>query len=137
VLVFAPAEEVLAGLTAFASDRGIAAASVVAIGGLSAATLGFFDVERKTYERLPVMEQVEVLSMAGNVAVDEQHRPKVHVHVVLGRRDGSVCGGHLLDARVRPTLEVVLQESPRFLRRRARPDLGLALLDLDRAPASR
>jgi predicted DNA-binding protein with PD1-like motif len=134
VLVFAPDDEVMSGLTAFAADRGISAAHFTAIGAFSSATIGFFDVERKEYERLSVTEQVEVLSLAGNLALDPEDRPKVHAHVVLGRRDGSTRGGHLLEARVRPTLEVVLEESPRFLRRRERPELGLALLDLGGSP---
>jgi len=130
-LVFAPGDEVMSGLTAFAADRGISVAHFTAVGAFSSATLAFFDVERKEYDKLPVTEQVEVVSMTGNVALDQADRPKVHAHVVLGHRDGRTQGGHLLEARVRPTLEVVLEESPRFLRRRERPEVGLALLDLD------
>jgi predicted DNA-binding protein with PD1-like motif len=48
--------------------------------------------------------------------------------VVLGRRDGSARGGHLLSAKVRPTLEVILTESPSYLRRAHDPASGLALI---------
>jgi predicted DNA-binding protein with PD1-like motif len=37
-------------------------------------------------------------------------------------------GGHLLEAHVRPTLEVVLTESPRHLHKRKDPESGLALI---------
>ena len=53
-----------------------------------------------------------MLSLLDNLALD-QGKPKVHAHVVLGKADGSAHGGHLLEAHVRPTLEVTLIESPR------------------------
>jgi uncharacterized protein len=132
LLVFATEDEVMGGLTSFATEHDIAAAHFTAIGAFSQATLGFFDIEKKTYRKLPVEEQVEVVAMAGNVARDERNQPKIHAHVVLGRRTGETRGGHLLEATVRPTLEVVLVESPPHLRRVERPELGLALIDLGR-----
>lgn len=75
-------------------------------------------------------EQVELLAMTGNIARDDKDQPKLHAHVVLGKRDGGTVGGHLLEGQVRPTLEVVLVESPPHLRRRERPEIGLALIDL-------
>ena len=78
-------------------------------------------------ERIPVKEQVEVLALVGDIALQEG-KPKLHAHVVLGRRDGSACGGHLLEARVRPTLEVIVTESPAHLRREHDPVTGLALI---------
>ena len=87
-------------------------------------TLGYFDWERKEYRPIPVKEQVEVLSMIGDVA-QENGKPKVHVHVVVGRSDGTTRGGHLMEGRVRPTLEVILTESPRASAERKRPGIGI------------
>jgi uncharacterized protein len=56
-------------------------------------------------------EQVELLSLIGDVALKDGE-PQVHAHVVIGKRDGTAYGGHLLQARVRPTCELVLTESP-------------------------
>jgi predicted DNA-binding protein with PD1-like motif len=75
-----------------------------------------------------VREQVELLSLVGNVAL-ANGEPKIHAHVVVGRRDGTALGGHLLDARVRPTLELVLVETPATLRRVVDTATGLPLLD--------
>jgi predicted DNA-binding protein with PD1-like motif len=50
--------------------------------------------------------------------------------VVVSKSDGTAHGGHLLDADVRPTLEVIVVESAKHLCRKTRPDLGVALLDL-------
>ena len=73
--------------------------------------------------------QVEVLSLIGDIAL-EGTRPKVHAHVVLGLRDGSARGGHLLQAQVRPTLEGILTESPSYLKREFDRESGLALIKI-------
>ncbi len=78
-------------------------------------------------KQLEIDEQVEVLSLIGDVAL-EGTQPKVHAHVVVGRRDGTAHGGHLLEAHVRPTLEVVLAEVPGHLQRETDPETGLALI---------
>jgi predicted DNA-binding protein with PD1-like motif len=124
-------EEVVGALTTFAQEQGITAAHFTAIGAFSRATIGYFDRARKDYRRIPVTSQVEVLSLIGDVALDGS-KPKLHAHAVLGTEDGTACGGHLLEGHVWPTLEVVLTESPKHLRRKMDPEVGLALIDLDK-----
>ena len=131
-LVFEPGEEVMAELLRFCTEHKLAAAHLTAIGAFERVTLGFFELQRKDYKRIPINEQVELMSLVGNVARDNQGQPKVHAHVVVGKSDGTAHGGHLLDAYVRPTLEVLVIESARQMYRTTRPDLGLALLDLER-----
>ncbi len=91
-------------------------------------TLGYFDWQKKEYKKIPIAEQVEVLSLIGDVAWKEDGEPEVHAHVVLGKADGTAWGGHLMEAHVRPTLEVILMEAPRHLERRYDPESGLALI---------
>ncbi|WP_028996625.1 PPC domain-containing DNA-binding protein [Azohydromonas australica] len=129
-LVFEHGDEVVSLLERFAVEQGLEASRITAIGAFERATLGYFDWERKDYEHIPVQEQVEVLSLVGDVALDAG-RPKLHAHVVLGRRDGSTVGGHLLEARVRPTLEVLVIDSPSYLKRVCDPESGLALIRAD------
>jgi hypothetical protein len=126
--VFDKGEEAIEGLTAFARAERLRAAHFTAIGAFSEVTLGYFDRARKDYKRMPLHEQVEVLSLLGDVALDGDD-PKIHAHVVVGLPDGAARGGHLLAGRVWPTLEVVLVESPRFLRKRHDRETGLALID--------
>jgi uncharacterized protein len=128
-LVFAHSDEVVTGIEGYAARHGLDASRFSAIGAFERVTLGYFNWERKEFERIEVTEQVEVLSMLGDLALDGAW-PKLHAHVVLGRRDGSTVGGHLLQATVRPTLEVLLVESPGYLRRVRDPESGLALIDL-------
>jgi uncharacterized protein len=128
-LVFDKGDEVLENLLAFAREHGLAAAEFTGLGALSDAVLGYFDWQTKDYQRIPIDEQVEVLNLTGNIALAEGE-PKLHPHIVLGKADGTAHGGHLLEGHVRPTLEVIVTESPRHLERRSDPETGLALLRL-------
>lgn len=131
VIVFDEGEDVIPGLEGFAAAQDLTAAEFSGLGAFSQAVLGFFDMDKRDYERIAVDEQVEVLTLVGNVA-EHESKPKLHPHVVLGRRDGSAMGGHLLQATVRPTLEIMLTESPRHLRRSLDDRTGLPLIDLER-----
>ena len=130
VLVFDTGEEFVSTLTDFARQSHIAAAHFTAIGAFSDAGLGYFDLHTKDYLKNQVKEQVEVVSLIGDIALDKGE-PKVHAHVVVGKKNGAAMGGHLLEAHVRPTLELVLQESSEQLRRKFDPESGLALIDLE------
>lgn len=130
VIILDSGEEAFAALTKFANEEELSAASLTAIGAFERATIGWFDLVARSYRKIEIDEQCEVLSAIGDVAVGDDGKASLHVHVVLGLSDGSTRGGHFLSGIVRPTLEVVLTEAPARLRRRKRPDLGIALVDL-------
>lgn len=136
VLVCDRGDDPIEALTAAAKRLDVAAASFTGIGAFAAVTLGFFDRARRDYIRRFIREQVEVVSLVGNVALD-RGEPRVHAHVVVGRSDASALGGHLLGASVDPTLEVVLVEAPATLRRKTDPATGLALIDAQPGPEAR
>jgi uncharacterized protein len=127
-----PGDEAVSALTQFARAERLEAAQVTAVGAFERATVGWFDRAARDYRRIPVDEQCEVLSLIGDIAVG-QDGPILHVHAVLGLSDGTTRGGHLLEGRVFPTLEVVVTETPAELRKVMRPDIGIALIDLDRS----
>jgi predicted DNA-binding protein with PD1-like motif len=129
-LVLESGEEVVSQLQRYAQENKLTASHFTAIGAFSSVTLGYFDWEKKEYEKIQVNEQVEVLSLIGDVSVKDGE-PTTHVHVVVGKRDGTAHGGHLLHAYVRPTLEVILNESPSYLKRSFNPDAGIALINLE------
>lgn len=128
-VVFDKGDAVMEGLKRFAEENGLQGAHFTAIGAFQDAHLYYFDWESKEYQDIPVEEQVEVLTLAGNVSRTDG-KTKVHAHVVLGRRDGSTRGGHLKEAHVRPTLEVVITEEPEHLRRTHDEETGLSLIEL-------
>ena len=128
-VVFEIGDEFIAGLTGFAKEHKLAASHFTAIGSFSDARLGYFQIERKEFKPIPINEQVEVLALTGNITLD-QGEPKIHAHVVLGRSDGTTLGGHILEAHVRPTLEVFVVDTPKHLHRTYNPDIGLSLISL-------
>jgi len=128
VLVLETGEEVMSCLRDFASAEQLGAAQFSAIGAFENAVISYFDWETKTYIPNPVEEQVEVASFTGDVALGPDDKPALHIHLVLGRRDGSALAGHLERGKVRPTLEVILTESPTHLRKRHDPGSGLMLI---------
>ena len=128
IVVLATGDEAVACLTSFAKAQGLLGSHFTGIGAFSRAVVGYFDWEAKDYRRIPIDAQVEVLSMIGDISLDKGE-PKIHAHVVLGAADATTRGGHLLSGHVRPTLEIVLTEAPRHLRRRFDPESGLALID--------
>jgi uncharacterized protein len=130
VLVFATDDELASTLKQFASDQRLSDASFKAIGGLYYARLGWFNWQSKQYEPSVVLdEQLELLSLIGDVALKEG-KPEVHAHAIVGKRDGSAHGGHLLEARIRPTCELVLTESPAHLKKEFDAEAGIALIKL-------
>jgi uncharacterized protein len=134
VVVCDPGDEAVDALNQFARSEDLEAAQITAVGAFEHAVVGWFDRATRDYRRIPVDEQCEVLSLLGDVAQGEDG-PIVHVHVVLGLPDGTTRGGHLLEGRVYPTLEAVVTETPAELRKVMRPDVGIALIDLDRSEA--
>jgi uncharacterized protein len=133
IVILDSGEEAFATLTRFANETDISGASLTAIGAFENAVVGWFDFAAKKYNKIRVDEQCEVLSAIGDIATGDDGKASLHVHVVLGLSDGTTRGGHLLEGNVRPTLEVVLEETPLHLRRRKRPELGIALIDLDKS----
>ena len=127
IVVFQTGDDPVEGLLRYVQREHITGATITAIGAFSEVVLGYFDLDRKAYEPITIAEQVEVLSLSGDVATYRSD-PRVHAHVVVGKRDGTAHGGALLAAKVRPTLEVVLSEVPGHLEREIDPRTGLALV---------
>jgi uncharacterized protein len=130
VLVLETGEEAFKTISEFATRERITGASVSAIGAFERAKLGWFDFDARTYRPIEVGEQAEVLSLLGDIAQDADGKASLHLHAVLGLKDGSVRGGHFLSGEVRPTLEVTIRETVAHLQRRKRDDLGIALISI-------
>lgn len=116
-------------LTRFAHEMGLTASHFSAIGAFSSVVLGYFDWEQKDYRRVSIDEQVEVVSLLGDIALKDG-KPSLHPHITVAKSDASAWGGHLLEGRVRPTLEIIVTESPASLVRKFDPETGLALISV-------
>ncbi|WGR93107.1 DNA-binding protein [Bradyrhizobium sp. ISRA443] len=127
-VVLSNGDEVMDSLRSFTAAESILAAQLTAIGALSDAELLYFDWSKKDYLRIAVPEQVEVASMLGDVAEGPSGTAELHIHLVVGKRDGAAMAGHLAEAHVRPTLEIIVTESPAHMRKKKDPESGLALI---------
>jgi uncharacterized protein len=131
-VVLGTGDEAMAMLTSFAEEHRLHASHFTAIGAFSDAVVAYFDWPSKQYRQIGIEEQVEVLSLVGDITMDGGKR-KVHAHVVLGKADATAHGGHLVAGSTRPTLEIILSETPPYLQRRFDAASGLALIDPTRA----
>jgi predicted DNA-binding protein with PD1-like motif len=127
-VILSAGEEAVRAVTTVAREQRLKASQFTAIGAFERAVVAWFDWSAKEYRHIPIDEQVEVLSLVGDITV-EHETTRVHGHVVLGKQDGTAHGGHLIEAYVRPTLELVITEMPRHLYRRYDAESGLALID--------
>jgi len=129
MLVFDKDDEFMTTLLEFANTEGLSGTHFYGLGAFKNVTVGFFERDQKDYRKIEIDEQVEVMSLIGNIATT-QDGPKIHAHVVVGKRDGSAHGGHLIQAHVWPTLELTVTESGTELRRTIDDETGLPLLAL-------
>ena len=129
ILVFDPGDEAIAELTRFAKETGVTAASFTGIGGCQRLTVSTFSWEEKRYVPIDIEEQVELTSLIGDIAILDG-APSIHAHIVVAKSDGSARGGHLLNAIVRPTLEVAVTEYPVHLHKRLRAGIPIPTIDV-------
>src|SRR5277367_2302984 len=127
-VIFYQGDEAFSGLLEFAEKYHVTSAHFTAIGAVNGATLGWFDPQRKMYKKIPVRGQHEVIGMSGDIAL-YQGKPVVHTHMMVGNADGTTQGGHVLEAYVSPTLEVMVTEDPVTMQKRFDPATDLTLID--------
>lgn len=127
-LILDTGEDAVKTITRFAKEKNLGASRLQAVGALSEVTLGYYDWEQRSYREIPMLQQVEVMALNGDITLDRGD-PLLHAHIVVGDAEGRAWGGHLMRGIVRPTLEVILTESPRHLVRKFNRELGLPLID--------
>jgi predicted DNA-binding protein with PD1-like motif len=131
-LILDSGDDVTSSLQSLAKDKQLSAAQFTAIGAFSGVTLGFFSFQTKDYKKIEINEQVEVLVLTGDISL-YKNEPKLHAHVVIGKEDGTAHGGHLIKAKTHPTLEIIITESPSYLKREMDEETGLALIAIDQS----
>lgn len=127
--VFDRGEEFMSTLTAWAVAQGITAATFSGIGAVEAVNLCFYDLPAKEYLCNTLEHIYEVSSLTGTISLRDGE-PFVHAHAVVGDRELRTYGGHLTEATVAVTLEVMVVPMDEEIRRSPDDDTGLHLLDL-------
>ena len=140
MLVLASGEEAIGSIKIFAKSQNLSGSSVAGIGAFSTCSFGHFNPLTKAFTRNDLWEQAEVVALTGNIAGDvgedtEDHDgdeegdgPHLHIHCVVGLKDATTRGGHLIQGIVSPTMELIIEESPVHLSRGIDRASGLVLL---------
>jgi predicted DNA-binding protein with PD1-like motif len=126
VIIFSKGDEVLSGITDFASQYKVTSASFTAVGALEDAITAWFDLKKRMYKLNRIKQQVELISLIGAIGLYND-KPLVHTHFSVGLPDGTVRGGHLIEAHVCPTVELFVTVYPTPLRKQLDDETQLKL----------
>ena len=125
-------DEIIASLTAVCARENITAAQINGIGGCEKAVVGVFDLDKKEYNREEVAAMLELISLDGNVTVYED-KPYIHAHATFAYRgaDGrpAILSGHLLEAVIGLTGEIILTPADGVITRKYIKELGIRIWD--------
>ena len=122
-------EDVFSCLEEFAAKEGLKSGMLKGIGALKDVELGFYHLDKKTYDRKEFSDDYELLSLDGNLSYLNS-KPFFHIHTVLGASDFSCVGGHLFSAKVAVTTELYFLPLDISIEREMDEEIGLNLLNL-------
>jgi len=102
-------KDLLESLADFCHDNQVKCGVVQVVGSVANATVAYFDQAKKKYDKKVINEEMELLSLQGNISIQD-NRPTVHAHVMLSGKDYNVVGGHLLPGTKIFVCEAYIQE---------------------------
>ena len=88
-------KDLLEALADFCHDNQVKCGIVSVIGTVANATIGYYDMAKKRYEKTVINQPLELLNLTGNISIQD-NRPMVHAHVTLADEEYTVIGGHLM-----------------------------------------
>ena len=119
-----PAQELLGEIVRYCRDHNMTSGIVVGIiGSVEGARLNYLKELPGRYESVEYTGPLEIVCAQGSVALKDEDLI-VHIHIQLSSQD-ITPGGHLAEAKVFSTAEVVIGELDQQLRRRADSYTGL------------
>ncbi len=122
-----PGEEVLTQVKEIALKERVALASVQAIGAVSRFTAGVYVTEEKRYLPNEFSGSFEIVSLTGTVSTMDG-KFYCHLHMSAGKENGEVFGGHLSQATVSATCEMIIHQIDGAVDRRYEEKTGLNIL---------
>ena len=119
-------EEILQQLRRVSEQEGIRLAEVSALGAVNDFTVGVFDTEEKCYYSNRFQGRFEIVSLTGTVSTMDGEF-YAHLHMSAGNDKGAVFGGHLNQAFVSATCEMVVRVIDGEVDRKFSEEIGLNL----------
>ena len=114
-------------LEKFMIDQKIKGAFYHGLGALKNCELGFYHLNKKEYHRETFAAEAELLNLTGSLTWFND-QPVVHSHATLGDEDFKAFGGHLFEADVAVTVELMVTVYNYKIERKADPNIGLNLI---------
>ena len=127
LLVLKKGDDIVNSLLSYCKEAKINSASVSAIGAVSEAELGFYDLPNKKYINRIITEPMEIASLSGNI-VKKDNNNIAHIHAMFSNKNMFSCGGHLIEAKVAATCEIYLTTFNEVIFREHSHSIGLNLI---------
>jgi len=119
-----PDQELLGSIQAFCKKNGISSGIITGIiGSLNSTKLGFLKGLPGKYISKELKGPLEIVAAQGSIALCEG-KLVLHIHMLVSDENRAI-GGHLIEARVFSTAEVVIQELDRQIERKLDNYTGL------------
>jgi len=123
-------DKIIESLTQIVKEQQIGSGTIVGIGAVKDARLGFYHLNRKSYDEKRFPEEMELVNLSGNVSwLDD--KPVIHCHVTLGNTRFEAIAGHLFEAEIAVTGEFFLSVKPTRVVRKRVEAMGLNLIHLE------
>ena len=122
-------ENLVESLNAACNEHKVISASISGIGATDYFKCGVFNLQTKEYKELEFSGTYEILALCGNIT-QKDCKTYFHAHITVGDENGHSFGGHLIEARISATCEIVLDLIECQIERRLDQVSGLNLLDL-------
>ncbi len=122
-------ELIIKSLYDFCNKEKIKNAFFSGIGAVKSAKVGYFNLNTKEYEFKEFNKQLEITSLTGNIMLLD-NKPLIHCHITLGDKNLNIIGGHLEEALVGVTCEIILHKLNSEINRKLDKEFNLKLIDL-------
>lgn len=117
-------------LKKFCQKESIKNGAIWAIGSVDDPILAHYQVDTKKYSEKKFKGVFEVAPLTGNVGLYEE-QPLIHNHILVSDESMQAFAGHLVEAKVSATLEVILIKFDSKLTKSNDQETGLKLYDLE------
>lgn len=126
VIRFDRGEEIVSELTKLCEKEGIKLGTVSAIGAVDRLTIGLFNCSIKQYYKESLDDDFEIASLTGNIST-MQGETYLHLHITVTDGEFNARGGHLSEAWVSGTCEMIVDAIDGELDREFSHEIGLNL----------
>jgi len=111
-------------LREIAVKENISNAWINGIGAIDSVEIGYMDVVNKKYQKRNFNDNYELISLIGNITIKDGV-PFVHTHITFSDTEYKVFGGHLFDANITATGEIILTVTDSKIDRQFNENVGI------------